>query len=134
MRKFFNRRNVFVTLAAIVFLPIGWWASSGPRGRVMAHFDLASGHYRVLAYGLPPAGVLQYAKILRGRYGVEYRQVALCTVGPSTMAYVDSYDKVSEAAIQQKFGHDIFKSSWGEATKTWKEKHKADLQNVSRSE
>jgi hypothetical protein len=100
----------------------------------MASYDLQHGHYRVLGYGLPPPGVAEYRQLLRERYGVEYRQVALCIVSPSLISYVDAYDGVSTAAINRKFGRDVLRESWHEANKEWQEKHKAELQNVSRSE
>lgn len=88
----------------------------------------------MLGYGLPPAGVREYRKLLQERYGIEYRQVAFCTVGPYTRAYVDAYDAVSAVAIEATFGSDIFKKSWEEADRQFREKHKVDIQNVSHSE
>lgn len=138
MRKFFNRKNILLALTAIVVLPllvsIVWLESAPLRGRWAARSDLAHGHYRILAYGLPPAGVNEYKEFLWQRYGVEYWQVAFCTAGLSTRSYVDAYDAISSPAIETRFGADVFKTSWKEATKSWKEKQKADFQNVSRSE
>ncbi len=134
MRKIFNRRNVLLLVAAFAVLPVSWWISAALRGRLMARYDLAHGHYRVLAYGLPPAGVNEYKDLLEKRYGVEYRQVAFCIVSPSLTSYVDSYDKVSTDAINRNFGRDVVSESWDAAKKEWQEKHKAELQNVSHSE
>jgi len=50
------------------------------------------------------------------------------------MRYVDAYDDVTETTIKQKYGQDIFEKSCEEATRRFRENHKADLQNVSRSE
>ena len=100
MNKVINRRNALLALAAIVVLPVTWWISAGLRGRLMARYDLARGHYRVLAYGLPPPGVVEYRQLLRELYGVEYRQVALCIVSPSLISYADAYDGVSAAAMR----------------------------------
>ena len=88
----------------------------------------------VLGYGLPPRGIAEYKQILQERYGVEYRQVALCIVSESLVSYADAYDEVSAAAIESRFGHDIFKKSWDEANRKWEDKHKADLQKISHSE
>ena len=134
MNKVINRRNALLALAAIVVLPVTWWISAGLRGRLMARYGLARGHYRVLAYGLPPPGVVEYRQLLRERYGVEYRQVALCIVSPSLISYADAYDGVSAAAINRKFEHDVLREGWDEAHKEWQEKHKAELQGVSQSE
>ena len=137
MRKFFNRRNVLLAVTAIVVVPIlvgvMWLESASPRGRWAARSDLAHGHYRMLAYGLPPAEVYEYRNLLQQRYAIEYRQVAFCIVGLSTKSYADAYDAVSGPAIEAKFGANVFKNSWDEASKSWKEKHQAELQNVSRA-
>lgn len=79
------------------------------RGRLAAHFDVRRGHYVVLAYGLPPEWHPEYAQLLHGRYGIEVRRVALCIVSETLRSYADSYDEVSVAAANQKFGHDVFK-------------------------
>ena len=138
MKKVFNRRNVLLTLIAIVVLPLLgseiWSRTAAFRGRHAAERDLARGRYVVLGYGLPPRGVAEYKQILREKYGVEYRQVALCIVSRSLVAYADSYDKISGDAIRQKFGNDILKHSWDEANQEWLEKHTAELQQVSHSE
>ena len=138
MRKLCSRRNVLLTLAAIVILPVVvnqiWSRTASFRGKHAAQRDLAHGHYVILAYGLPPAGVVEYAQIMRQKYGVEYRQVARCIVSQSLVSYADAYDEVSGSEIRKKFGQNFFANSWDEATKEFREKHKADLQNVSHSE
>jgi len=134
MTWYFNRRIVLLSLGVIVLLIVGWYESAPARGRWTARFDLARGHYVVLGYGLPPRGVAEYKQILQERYGVEYRQVALCIVSRSLVAYADAYDEVSGAAIKNRLGSDVFKKSWDEAERKWEDKHKAELQNVSRSE
>jgi hypothetical protein len=78
-------------------------------------------------------GFLEYQQILRERYGIEVRPVGGC-VSFWAASYADAYDKVSMPAIAHKFGRDVLKNSWDEATKTWQKKHQAELQNVSRSE
>jgi Cdc6-like AAA superfamily ATPase len=47
---------------------------------------------------------------------------------------VDAYDAVSGSAIEARFGSDVFKKSWEEADRQFREKHNADIQNVSHSE
>jgi|ERR1041385_2242942 hypothetical protein len=134
MKKYLNRKNIILGLIGIVLLAVGWDQSAATRGRWVAQFDLARGHYRILAYGLPPRGVVQYKQILQERYGVEYQTVALCIVSRSLVAYADAYDNVSGDAIKRKYGQDVFKKSWDEATRTFDENHKAELKNVSRGE
>src|SRR5689334_2192059 len=102
MSRIISRRNLLFALAAIVVFAIIasviWSESASYRGRWRANHDLANGHYRILGYGLPRRGVEEYKEILRGRYGVEYKQVALCIVSESLVSYVDAYDEMSEAA------------------------------------
>jgi hypothetical protein len=78
------------------------------RGRLAAHFDVRRGHYVVLAYGLPPEWRPEYAQLLKERYGIDVRTVALCIISETLRSYADSYDKVSIAAVKRKFGHDVF--------------------------
>jgi hypothetical protein len=134
MKKHFNRRNSFLAVIAIGFLISAWYTSAPIRGRWAARFDLARGHYVILGYGLPPRGVMEYKQILQTRYGVEYRQVALCIVSKSLVSYADAYDEVSGAAIKNRFGQDVFKKSWDEADRQWQDKYKAEEQQVSHSE
>ena len=89
------------------------------RGRVAAHFDVWRGHYVVLAYGLPSPWRPQYTQLLRERYGIEVRTVALCIVSETLRSYADSYDEMSAAAANQKFGHDVFKESEESARSQW---------------
>jgi len=133
MSRILNRRNALLAFGAIVLLVIAWYASASIRGRWVARLDLARGRYVVLGYGLPPRGVAEYKQILQDRYGVEYRQVALCIVSQSLVSYADAYDQVSVAAIESKFGQDVFKKSWEDAERRWKAKYKADEQGVSQA-
>ena len=134
MKKYLNRRNSVLAVVAIGLLIVAWYASAPTRGRWAARFDLARGHYVILGYGLPPRGVVEYKQILRARYGVEYKQVALCIVSESLVSYADAYNDVSGAAIKSRFGQDVFKKSGDEADRQWQDKHKAEVQQVSRSE
>jgi hypothetical protein len=124
-------RNVAVILAAILVITIGvfrlivpYYFSAEPsvygeRGERDARSDIARGHYVVLGYGLPVNPVLgtnalstewepEYGQCLRQRYGVEFRKVTGCVGTKSEFAYYGSYNAVSEAAIKQKFSHDVF--------------------------
>jgi hypothetical protein len=134
MGRSLNRRNVLLLIAAIGILPLGgywiWFGSAALRGRWTARHDLADGHYRILAYGLPRAGVAEYRDLMARWYGVEYRQIALCTVSEGLVSYADAYDGVSAPAIERRFGSDVFEKTWDEATRLWKEKNKAALQQA----
>jgi hypothetical protein len=126
-----NRRNVFLAVAAIVLVPIFWWASAGLRGNLRARYDVAHGRYVIHLYGLPAATFPEYQTLLRLRYGVEVKPMG-CIL-PFT-SYDDSYDHVVIAAANRKFGRDVFKEVADQANKDWEDKHKAELQHVSHSE
>jgi hypothetical protein len=133
MKSVANRRNALIVLAIVALFPA--WSSSAPiRGRWLAQFDVAQGHYRILRYGLPARGSAEYELLLRERYGIESRRVAFCIVSQQLVAYAGSYNAVSTAAIERKFGRDVLKENWDEAIRLWQQTHKAELQNVSRSE
>jgi hypothetical protein len=89
----------------------------GFQGRLQAHVDLAFGHYQLLAYGLSSGERDEYARLLHERYGIEFTEVAGCTVSESLVEYADAYDSVSEEAAKRRFGPDIFKKTGEEAEK-----------------
>ncbi len=106
-------------VGGLVLLVWIWDATAAVRGTLEARFDLARGHYAILAYGLPPGGRDEYTRLLKERYGIERRQIALCIVDSSTMAYADSYNHISVPAAQSRFGQDVFENSWQDAQRIW---------------
>jgi hypothetical protein len=131
MGKLFNRKNVLVTTAAIVLLPIFWWVSAGIRGNLQARYEVERGRYTVHLYGLPVIEFPEYQRVLREHYGVEMK--AMGCILPMT-SYYDSYDRVVRAAANRKFGRDVFKEAADQAAKSWEEDHKAELRSVRHSE
>jgi hypothetical protein len=131
MSRILNRRNLLLILSAIVILPVTWWISAGLRGQLMARYDVAHGRFKLLVYGLPASGFPEYRRLLRERYGVEVVSLGCVATDGS---YTNAYDRVVTAVVNRRFGRDVFKESSDEATKRSQEKHKAELQNVSRSE
>jgi len=109
---------VLVVMGSLVLLSVLWPASASVRGRLAADIDVARGKYEVQGYGLPAPWVSEYARLLRERYGVQFRAVAGCTVTKSLVSYVDAYDRVSSTAAKRKFGRDIFRESADEARTT----------------
>jgi len=85
----------------------------------VARYDISRGHHDVLGYGLPVAWRPEYARLLQERYGVKFRPVAGCIVSTGLVAYVDSYNRVSTAAVNRKLGHDVFKECSDEARRKW---------------
>lgn len=111
------------TLAALCAVSLILEQTASLRGRLVASFDVAVGRYELLGYGLPPPYRDDYVRLLRERYGIEYRQEALCLVSKRLVDYVDAYDSVSVAAAQRKFGHDIFTETIDEARAHWNDAH-----------
>ena len=110
---------VLVILGLIVCAELAREYTAPMRGRLAARFDVWRGHYVVLAYGLPSPWRPRYAQLLRERYSIEVRTVAFCIVSKTLRDYADSYDAVSEAAANQKFGGDVFKESAEVARSEW---------------
>jgi hypothetical protein len=76
-----NRESLIAVIASIVLfvaLVIAWSVAAPMRGRMAARYDVGHGHYKILAYGLPPAWRSEYARLLKEQYGIEMRTVAHC--------------------------------------------------------
>jgi hypothetical protein len=109
-------------------LSVAAWVDTAPRrGRLRARFDVWRGHYIVLAYGLPSPWRREYGQLPRERYAIEIHTVALCIVSETLCSYADSYNAVSAAAANRKFGHDVFKECAGVASKNWDQTQKSLL-------
>lgn len=109
MKGFFGKHKWFLAVLGLVAVLIVWWLAAPLRGSLSARIDVAWGHYRLLTYGLPVAWLPEYAVLLKERYGVEVHAVAGCVVSQSLISYVDNYNRVSTAAANRRFGHDVFK-------------------------
>lgn len=120
-------RKLWIALAALVLFGAGLYVALGyepapmTRGEFEARIDIAHGRYKELTYGLPVMWFPTYQHLLRERYGVEVHPVAGCVVSDSLIAYIQSYNQVSTAAINKKFGRDVFKESADEASRQWNE-------------
>jgi hypothetical protein len=118
-----SRRSRVVTVAALVALPVVWWASTYPRGVLMAHLDHARGHYEVQTAGLPAPWEWDFARLLEERYGVQLNRVAGCNVPHSLRSYITGYNSVSVRLLEEKFGKDIFPECAAEARVMWEAEH-----------
>ena len=86
--------------------------SAGWRGQAMARIDVARGRYRIFDYGLgAETGDEALTTLLQQRYGIVYRRVGACHVSEPVAAYVSAYDKISNAAIERKFGQGVVRST-----------------------
>jgi len=111
VRHIIRAHKTVAAAIALGVLLLSWFAwdySASARGSMVARYDVARGHYRVLHYGFPSPGLAKYARIMRQRYGIEYLAVAGCVLSPSLKAYADGYNAVSMAAVKRKYGRDIF--------------------------
>jgi hypothetical protein len=106
-------------LVSLVLSVAAWVYTAPSRGRLSPRFDVWRGHYIVLAYGLPSPWRPEYGQLLRERYGIEIHTVALCIVSETLRSYAGSYNAVSAAAANRKFGHDVFKECAEVASKNW---------------
>ena len=128
MKTLLNRKNALSVIAAIVIVPLVWWTSAPVRGHLMARYDIARGRYRILVYGAIPGRSPYYKTLLHDRYGIEVEKIAGCVDSTSLVFYADAYNRVSVAAANRKFGHDVFKECSDEGVKRWQEGYKAELQ------
>ena len=108
---------------AIILVPLSWYLSASVRGNLVARWDIAHGHYRLLSYGLPLPWRANYDAKLRARYGVDSRPVAGCIVSSTLRAYVRGYDNLSSDAIRQRFGRDVLQQTWDESAAEWNKNH-----------
>jgi hypothetical protein len=121
MRAFLrNHKKLFsiIALIALLFAVLNAWSLLAPtRGRLTAQFELKRGHYIYLTFGLEPPERREIARLLQERYGVELRTVAGDIVSKDLVAYVDAYNEVMDAAINRRFGHNVYKECYDAAYK-----------------
>jgi len=120
MRNFIRRHKILAALCCVILGSEVWSLSAAFRGEVAARYDVAGGRYEELGYGLPVPWRREYVRLLREHYGIRFRTVALCIVSEDLIAYANSYNTVSSAAANRKFGHDVFKECLEEAESKWK--------------
>jgi hypothetical protein len=113
--------GVVVVIATALLLWV-WSPAPGLQGKLMARIDLARGHYKVLGYGYGSPARPEFARLLGERYGIEYDEIGGEIVSRHTVAYADGYNSVSAAAVNRRFGRDVFKEAEEEAQKHWEEK------------
>lgn len=114
MKGFARNHKMLSAVLALMCLVrglVGWELSAWIRGQLVAHLDVARGHYRILTLGLPATWRPEYTRLLRERYGIEARVVAGCVVSVSLPAYVEGCNTVSTNAANRKFGRDVFRES-----------------------
>ena len=113
-----KKLSALLALTCVIAGIVIWEASARVRGQLVARFDLARGHYRILTLGLATRWRPEYTRLLRQRYGIEERMAAGCIVSESLLAYAEGYNRLSMDAANRKFGHDIFKETMADAIKS----------------
>lgn len=124
-----KHRLLFALVGLAVLMPVLleiFWLTAGARGRLQARYDLWRGHYAIHTYGLSLSG-REYARILKDRYGIETHVDAFCIVSESQRAFADNYNKLSTAAAERKFGHDVFKECSEDARREWEARRAQNL-------
>lgn len=91
------------------------------QGRADARRDLTNGVLSMKTCGLPREEAWEYKKLLDERCHVSLDPLAGCCVTEGLIKYIDGYNGISEAYIEQKYGTNIFDQLWSEA-KTNKQK------------
>jgi hypothetical protein len=115
-----NHKKKFIAgTVLLLLLVIGPFPFPVTQGRLKARLDLSLGRHVVLGYGLPPPGRPEYERLLRERYGIEFRSIAACIISQEEREYADAYNAVSTEAAIRKFGRDIFLETAAEAEKNW---------------
>ncbi len=101
MSRLFNRRNVLIVVTAIVVSPTIWWITAGVRGQVVARYDVAVGHYKILQYGLPSLGFSEYRALLLRRYGIDVQPKG-CVITDNKWPILKSIQPSSRFCGQQE--------------------------------
>ena len=116
---FHKTKSCPIIILAIPLLLWAWDSTASIRGAIDAGFDLARGRIVLLAYGFPPSYRDEYTLLLKERYGIERRQIALCLVSKSLVAYAGSYNRLRVAATKAKFHRDVFTQTAEDARRIW---------------
>jgi hypothetical protein len=131
MKAFAKNHKRILTVAVIVLFFMSWNPFCAVRGHLAGLIDIERENYEILAFGLPPTWMPEYARLLRDRYGIRLRRVANCTVSESLVSYVRSYNEVSTAAANRKFGRDVFKECAEDARNNWAHQNTATKSLIS---
>lgn len=112
-----------ILIGACVALLWLWPLTAAVRGRLVAEIDVRNGHYELQTYGLPVSWRPEFARLLSERYGISEHVIGGCTVSPSQRAYANAYDQVVAAAVNRKFGKDVFMECATDAKRNWEAVH-----------
>jgi|HubBroStandDraft_6_1064221.scaffolds.fasta_scaffold531820_3 hypothetical protein len=120
--NFLLRHRKLTAIAIMVYAVVLYFTFRPPasvRGQRAAQSDISRGRYAQLGYGLPTEWTPDYVRLLRERYGVEYRVVAGDVLSQSEAEYYGAYNAVTTDAANRRFAHDIFKECAEAARKNY---------------
>jgi len=102
-------RHPLVYGALILFVSLVWFAPwASVYGRLSARYDISRGHFEIQKYGLVRSPLSLYSRILKERYNIHCPTVSGCMVLPSEVEFKNAYNAVSQPAIKEHFGKDVF--------------------------
>ncbi len=113
-------RGIVAAVILVTASLVAWFPLASVRGRLAARYDMATGRYVVMGYGLPSASHSDFVRLLRERHGIQYRSVGGCTISAHVRAYSDGYNAASLPAIERKFGRDVLRTIAGQAEAAYK--------------
>jgi hypothetical protein len=100
---------------ALISLTVLASGCASASGQGAARRDIDRGHLELRGYGLPASWVPAYARLLKERLQVEYKQVAGCEVTDDLVNETDAYNAVMTAEIERRFGRDALTALRDEA-------------------
>ena len=125
------KRTIFI-LAVLLLACVSISAQQSPdeRGRSEAAQDVAEGKFVIKGWGLLefkvndiPTRTEVYEGLLLRKYKISFEWVAGCLIPDELLSYVTAYNEVSKAAIEAKFGKDVFEKTRKEADAEYEVKY-----------
>ncbi|MEO5713436.1 MAG: hypothetical protein ABIT37_08095 [Luteolibacter sp.] len=109
-----------IFLSAIATLSISGCVSlsnSARQGRVDAQADISRGQLAIESAGMPFRWDPNYKRLLRQRYGIEFRIVGGCMITEEAAEHLRTYNEVMMSEITRKYGSDVLEKTEAEAKK-----------------
>jgi hypothetical protein len=118
MVDLFTWRRLLYIGCVLSFAFLAWNFSGYQQGRLLANLDLRFARYRVMAFGPPSPGGVEYATLLQSRYGVELEGKG-CVVTNRVLDFIRGYNDVSVPEIEAVFEKNIFSECRKDAQFLW---------------
>lgn len=92
--------------------------SAEERGRLDALQDIRTGRLASETFGKPAFYREEYHRLLKKRFGIDYKIVAGCLVDDRIVGHAAGYNEVMHAEILARFGADVFERTAAEAQRS----------------